>query len=78
MVVHREDLPILPGKVGDLRLLGFGLWETTLASIVLALVTVVVGSVLNMRASQDTARTSDEDTQRGAQVLGYAVLGWTF
>ena len=27
LVVHHEDLPILPGNIGDLPLLGFGLWD---------------------------------------------------
>ena len=35
LIVHRGDMPILPGNAGDLPLLGFGLWRVPLASILL-------------------------------------------
>jgi membrane-bound metal-dependent hydrolase YbcI (DUF457 family) len=52
LVVHRADLPILPGNLGDLPLLGFGLWRTPVASILLEAVLLVGGIALYWRAAQ--------------------------
>jgi hypothetical protein len=32
LIVHRADLPILPGNIGNLPRLGFGLWRYPLVS----------------------------------------------
>src|SRR5690242_14143094 len=40
LLVHRADLPILPGNLGNLPRLGFGLWATPLVSIVLELLLI--------------------------------------
>ena len=37
LIVHRADLPILPGNAGDLPRLGFGLWKVPAASILVEL-----------------------------------------
>jgi membrane-bound metal-dependent hydrolase YbcI (DUF457 family) len=46
LIVHRQDLPILPGNTGDLPLLGLGLWEHSTASAVIELLLVMVGMVM--------------------------------
>ena len=46
LLVHRPDLPILPGNFGNLPLLGFGLWEYPRASAGLELIMVIVGACL--------------------------------
>lgn len=51
LVVHRPDLPILPGNIGGLPLLGFGLWEHPLVSAALEVLIVVIGIGLYARAS---------------------------
>jgi hypothetical protein len=33
LMLHREDMPILPGNAGDLPLLGFGLWRVPIVAI---------------------------------------------
>jgi uncharacterized protein YxjI len=38
LIVHRADPPTLPGSVGSLPLLGFGLWRVPVASILLEVV----------------------------------------
>ena len=38
LIVHRPDLPILPGNLGHLPLLGFGLWQIPAVSALLELV----------------------------------------
>jgi hypothetical protein len=54
-VVHRADLPFLPGNTGHLSLLGLGLWELPAASIVLEAALVVIGSVLYFRSTVSRA-----------------------
>jgi len=50
LVVHREDLPLLPGNAGDLPLLGLGLWQWPTASIVVELLLIVVGAAMYARS----------------------------
>ncbi len=49
LIVHRADLPVLPGNLGHLPLLGFGLWAHPALSIALELALVVAGTVLYAR-----------------------------
>lgn len=50
LLVHRADLPILPGNIGDLRLLGFELWQTPLWSAAAELLLIAVGFVMYARS----------------------------
>ena len=52
LVVHRADLPILPGNLGGLPLLGFGLWRFPVASILLETALLVGGVLLYWRAAK--------------------------
>jgi membrane-bound metal-dependent hydrolase YbcI (DUF457 family) len=71
LVVHRGDMPILPGNAGDLPDLGFGLWKTPAVSILVELALVVAGAWLYWRAA---VQTSTADPRR-ANLLGLLVLG---
>jgi hypothetical protein len=51
LMVHRPDLPILPGNAGDLPLLGFGLWQVPIASAAIELALVLAGAYLYYRAA---------------------------
>jgi hypothetical protein len=51
LIVHRGDMPILPGNAGDLPLLGFGLWRYPLASFGVELALVLIGAWLYWRAA---------------------------
>jgi membrane-bound metal-dependent hydrolase YbcI (DUF457 family) len=51
LVVHRADMPILPGGAGALPRLGFGLWRVPLVSGLLELAIVLAGSGLYLRAA---------------------------
>lgn len=51
LVVHRADLPILPGNAGDLPVFGFGLWRLPAVSAVVELLMLVVGIGLYWRAA---------------------------
>jgi membrane-bound metal-dependent hydrolase YbcI (DUF457 family) len=70
LVVHRGDMPILPGDAGHLPRLGFGLWKVPVASVLVELALVVAGSWLYWRAA---VQTSKGDARR-ANLLGGLLL----
>lgn len=78
LVVHRPDLPILPGNLGDLPLLGFGLWQYPVASAIVELVLAIGGTWLYYRAARQAAKASPnpQEQQRRAltSTVGVAVL----
>jgi hypothetical protein len=51
LVVHRADLPILPGNAGDLPTFGFGLWRLPAVSAGVELLMLAVGIGLYWRAA---------------------------
>jgi membrane-bound metal-dependent hydrolase YbcI (DUF457 family) len=51
LIVHRHDMPILPGNSGNLPRLGFGLWQVRSGSIVAELLLVVLGALCYWRAA---------------------------
>jgi hypothetical protein len=75
LLVHRPDLPLLPGNLGNLPLLGFGLWSYPAISIALEGVLVVSGaalyvaSVLQRSAGAGALRSGD----RGRAMLAGGV-----
>jgi hypothetical protein len=50
LLVHRADMPLLPGHADGLPLLGFGLWQTPAASILVEGLLVAAGAVLYGRS----------------------------
>lgn len=54
LIVHRGDMPILPGNAGDLPLLGFGLWRVPIVSIPLEAALLLLGVFLYWRAARTT------------------------
>jgi hypothetical protein len=60
LIVHRPDLPILPANVGNLPLLGFGLWQVPAASAVVELGLAIGGAYLYYRSAKHSpAEASD-------------------
>jgi hypothetical protein len=51
LVVHRADLPILPGNAGDLPTFGFGLWRLPAVSAGVELLMLAIGIGLYWRAA---------------------------
>jgi hypothetical protein len=49
LLVHRADLPIMPGNLGGLPYLGFGIWEHPSISIDLESLLIGVGLILYLR-----------------------------
>jgi hypothetical protein len=72
--MHRADMPILPGGVGDLPRLGLELWRWPVASALLELALVLVGAVLYGRAARSAAG-GDVALARRARACRVAVLG---
>ncbi|HEU5432648.1 MAG TPA: hypothetical protein VFU81_13355 [Thermomicrobiales bacterium] len=56
LIVHRADLPILPGGAGDLPRLGFGLWRVPAGAALLELAIVLAGAWLYWLAAREVAR----------------------
>ncbi|MFC5468224.1 permease [Cohnella suwonensis] len=71
LVVHRADLPLLPGNWGDLPLLGWGAWRSEGLSIGLELIILVVGFFMYMRSSLRKA----DGTRKRTALLSSIVLG---
>jgi len=77
LIVHHPDLPIFPGNMGNLPLLGFGLWQYPIISATIDLVLVIGGVWFYYRAATQAARESGNPEQgRRAQVstTGVAIL----
>lgn len=53
LLVHRADLPILPGNLGSLPLLGFGLWEYPIVSGIIELALALGGAYLYYRSAME-------------------------
>jgi hypothetical protein len=73
LIMHRADMPILPANLGDLPLLGFGLWRVPAASVALEAAILLGGVFLYWR----TARAAAVPTRRGITptVVSAVLLG---
>ena len=71
VLVHRPDMVILPGNLGNLPLLGFGLWNYEFAS----LATEVAMALAALVAYFHWARTKNKDAR---WFIGPAVVGLFF
>jgi membrane-bound metal-dependent hydrolase YbcI (DUF457 family) len=83
LLSHRADLPILPGNVGGLPTLGFGLWRYPVANASVELVLVLGGAWLYWRAARSvvgSAQTGRADLSAGLILvfgLGALAADWT-
>ncbi len=81
LIVHRGDMPILPGDLASLPRLGFGLWRVPTASALLELLIVLVGCYTYWRAAAWTLASHARPTRRAATIAaimlacGLLVLG---
>jgi hypothetical protein len=55
LVVHRPDMPVLPGNLGRLPYLGLGLWNHPLAAACVELVLVVAGAAMYWRSAMEVS-----------------------
>lgn len=81
LVVHRADLPLLPGNAGDLPRLGLGLWRAPAVSALVELALVLLGAWLYWRAARQMASGSPAANRRvdwlaaGIVLSGLVTLG---
>ena len=72
LLVHRGDMPWLPGNAGNLPRLGFGLWAIPWISAAIELALVLVGAYLYYHATMRTAaRAERQDAKSGTTPTGY-------
>jgi len=71
LLVHRMDMPVLPGDLGNLPRFGFGLWQIPWLSALVELVLVVLGAFLYWRAVPRTG----PGASRGRLVAVLILLG---
>jgi hypothetical protein len=55
LVVHRPDMPVLPGNVGSLPCLGLGLWNHPRTAACVELVLVATGAIMYWRAAMEVS-----------------------
>jgi membrane-bound metal-dependent hydrolase YbcI (DUF457 family) len=64
LVVHRHDMPILPGNLGNLPRLGFGLWQFRTVSALTELFLVILGAWYYWRAASVVAGAAQRGRTR--------------
>lgn len=67
LLVHRSDMPILPGNIGHLPLLGLRLWELPLISAAVELILILIGAVMYIKSVK--ARSDMKQLQEPAIIL---------
>lgn len=55
LVVHRADMPVLPGNFANLPRLGFGLWSHPPVAACVELILVVAGAIMYWRAAMEVS-----------------------
>lgn len=61
LIVHRPDLPILPGNLGNLPLLGFGLWQLPIAAALVELALALGGAFLYYRSARHAPAEAEDN-----------------
>jgi hypothetical protein len=72
LIVHRADMPILPGNAGGLPRLGFGLWRVPQASLVVELALVLIGAWLYWIAASRVA--NEQRRGKSAAMISAALI----
>lgn len=75
LIVHRPDMPVLPGNMGDFPLLGFGVWESVSASILIEFLLIAVGALFYFRYA---IQTSSPNRKGKGIVVGCAMTLFLF
>jgi hypothetical protein len=73
LLVHRADMPVLPGNLGGLSRMGLGLWRWPAAAAGIELLIVLAGTYLYTRAAVETVRSAGGDRRRALVVGGVAL-----
>lgn len=63
LVVHRADMPVMPGNFGHLPYLGLGLWNNPRVAACVELVLVVAGAILYWRAAREVSTKAGRNSR---------------
>ena len=74
LIVHRPDLPILPGNLGHLPLLGFGLWQFPAVSAVVELTLALGGAYVYYRKTRQAPVPESKRQMRSLLASGVMAL----
>jgi membrane-bound metal-dependent hydrolase YbcI (DUF457 family) len=74
LVVHRRDMPLLPGNLGHLPRLGFGLWQFKTASVLAELLLVILRAWCYWRAASAVTTTAQRGRSRAMIAAGLILL----
>ena len=81
IVVHRADMPLLPGNVGQFPRMGLGLWRMPAAAAAVEFLLVLLGTLFYWRAARAAAKSAGRGqhlanlTSLMILVFGGVVLG---
>lgn len=75
LVVHRHDMPVLPGNWGNLPRLGFGLWQVKTGSILAELLLVILGTWCYWRAARAASLAAHKGHSRAIVTALLILLG---
>ncbi len=64
LLVHRHDMAFLPGNVGNLPRLGFGLWQSKPVSALLELLLVIMGAWFYWQAADGVTKAAGKGRTR--------------
>ena len=74
LLVHRPDLPILPGNLGGLPLLGFGLWEYPMVSGIIELALALGGAYFYYRSTMGLKSSQRRRALTASMLTGALLL----
>jgi hypothetical protein len=76
LLVHRPDMPILPGNAGDLPLLGLGLWMVPWLSAFVELCLVLAGAYMYYHAAMRSAVRAERAEVKAGSAAAVASGGY--
>jgi hypothetical protein len=74
LLVHRHDMPLLPGAPAGTPLFGFGLWRWPVVTAAAELALVLWGSTSYLRAATEVTRAGDPARLGRARLAAGAIL----
>jgi membrane-bound metal-dependent hydrolase YbcI (DUF457 family) len=73
LIVHRADMPLLPGDIGHFPRFGFGLWQVPQATVAIEAILVVAGAWLYYRAARSVSKAAGRSMTR-ADIASLLIL----
>lgn len=79
LLVHRADMPLLPGNLGELPLLGLGIWKITSLSVLLETLLIAVGAFMYgrslLKGTRNGSRNSSQYRSTALPKVAAVVMG---